>query len=661
MDNLIGNSIIIPWPEWRLVEKIGRGQFGTVYKISSTKYGATEYAAMKVISIPTDPQQIQMDYSYGYDTDSVKEKYKSYLEVVLKEYQLMMKVKGSRGVVRCDDIILEPHDDGIGYDIFIRMEYLMPMLQCITDLNNEESIIKLGMDICNALDACEKANILHRDIKPSNILVNNDGDFKLGDFGVSRILETENTYGTQGIGTYDYMAPEIYRGEKYGKEADIYSLGLVLYWLLNNRTFPFLSRGKAPTTKEISSARQRRFSGEELPAPTNGSRLLKSVVLKACAFNPNERYKTANELLRDLINCSSNTISVDNTSSTINGETIVFYNQQDNLANWNDSQETVGRNYSAGNNTSYEAETIGKRNEKSNSDEFSIRSNSNKKSTGFVFSSQDDGFPKNSRPQGVSDHSFSQSYASYQLNKKEVLKNAFGITEGYVEIKNDNLLIYKKTTYVIPLVVVTSIGTRPVLKLTIKRDQIKNMRKDFAFKKEWLIFELSDGNTIAINAFEEQLILIEDWYNNVNNSSMICSYCNNWISSRAVVCPYCNTGIISINRVVKPKLGREEVVFYGYAYATGSVTVSKMGFISKTIYNGKCNFETNKGSLYIFYTNENNSNDESVMISKKDIQLIEFSRMNVISLRVSLIDKTDIYIKAPRKTLIYLYAFLDPN
>ena len=348
---VIDKNIIIPWSGWELVEQIGRGQFGTVYKIACTKYGITEYAAMKVISIPNDPQQIQLDYSYGYDKESVIAKYRDCRDDVLTEYQLMMKVKGNSNIVRCDDISVIPHEDSIGYDIYIRMEFLTPILRVITDIDNEESIIKLGMDICKALVSCEKADILHRDIKPSNILINEQGDFKLGDFGVSRTLENENTYGTKGIGTYDYMAPEIYNGERYGKEADIYSLGMVLYWLLNSRTLPFLTKGKAPTVQEITSARQKRFSGANLPSPLYGNESLISVVLNACSYDPKARYKNAQDMLNDLISIQYGK-EVTPTAAQINNQERItekqaVYQQQDRAScTWNDTQGTVGKSYS---------------------------------------------------------------------------------------------------------------------------------------------------------------------------------------------------------------------------------------------------------------------------------------------------------------------------
>ena len=131
--------------------------------------------------------------------------------------------------------------------------------------------LKLGTDLCRALEYCSVRNILHRDIKPENIFVSSFGDFKLGDFGIARQLEKTNS-SLSKKGTYMYMAPEVYRGEQYNASVDIYSLGLVLYKLFNNNRLPF-----APQDKELLSFNEReeslgrRIRGDQLPSPVNAS------------------------------------------------------------------------------------------------------------------------------------------------------------------------------------------------------------------------------------------------------------------------------------------------------------------------------------------------------------------------------------------------------
>ena len=179
------------------------------------------------------------------------------------------------------------------------MELLTPLMKAISANISEETVVKLGKDICKALVLCKKHEIIHRDIKPQNIFISFNGDYKLGDFGIAKTME--KTMGGTKIGTYKYMAPEVYNNQPYGSSADIYSLGLVLYWLLNDRRMPFLPLPPAKLKAGMEEeARQRRLMGETLPAPVHGSVELKRIVLKACAFDQKKRYSSAAQMLEDL-------------------------------------------------------------------------------------------------------------------------------------------------------------------------------------------------------------------------------------------------------------------------------------------------------------------------------------------------------------------------
>ena len=155
--------------------------------------------------------------------------------------------------------------------------------------------------ICaGALELCQRYNIIHRDIKPENIFVSDTGDFKLGDFGIARTVE-KTTSGLSKKGTYTYMAPEVYKGEAYGSTVDIYSLGIVLYRLLNGNRTPFLPAAPAPITHaDRENALARRFSGSPLPAPSHAEGRLAEIVQKACAYDPRERYSSPMQMRQEL-------------------------------------------------------------------------------------------------------------------------------------------------------------------------------------------------------------------------------------------------------------------------------------------------------------------------------------------------------------------------
>ena len=286
--------------DWKMLHVIGTGSFGTVYEAENADpLRAGEKAAIKMIVIPRDEGEIDVLRSDSYTDESITETFKDQLRDIVNEYRIMQQVSGHTNIVNCRDIGYIQHDDGFGWDIFIVMELLTPLRRLPANRFAEAEICRIGKDICKALSVCAKRGIIHRDIKPDNIFISEDGYYKLGDFGIARVMEGTRA-STAGIGTYEYMAPEVLRGS-YDQTADIYSLGMVLYWLLNERRTPFLPIPPAsPTASDKEQARKRRFSGEPIPAPAHGSGELKRIVLKACAYDPADRYQSAGEMLADL-------------------------------------------------------------------------------------------------------------------------------------------------------------------------------------------------------------------------------------------------------------------------------------------------------------------------------------------------------------------------
>lgn len=212
----------------------------------------------------------------------------------------MARLKGAVNIVYCDDVRTIQHDEDIGWDIYFKMELLTPLVSALPSPVDESQVFKVGVDICRALVMCQQANVVHRDIKPQNIFVAKDGTYKLGDFGVAKRIEGTGS-ASERTGTYRFMAPEVYNGEYYGSKADLYSLGLVLHWMLNECRSPFLPLPPVlPTEKAERIAKNRRFSGEPIPAPAHGSKELQRIVLKACAYDPKARYQSAEEMLHDL-------------------------------------------------------------------------------------------------------------------------------------------------------------------------------------------------------------------------------------------------------------------------------------------------------------------------------------------------------------------------
>ena len=289
------------WPEWELIEKIGEGSFGKVYKAKRTERGRSFYSAIKIISIPASKGELDSVRSEMNNEQSTREYFRNLVEDCIQEIYTMEHFCGNSHVVSFEDFKVVEYLDEIGWDISIRMEYLTSFMDYCTGKElTEKEVIKLGCDLAMALIYCRKLNIIHRDVKPENIFVSRFGDFKLGDFGIAR--EQAHTMSNMSKkGTYSHMAPEIYKGEKYDSSIDIYSLGIVLYKLMNQNRLPFLSLDKQLITyRDKETALARRMAGEKMPAPVNASASFSHIILKACAYEPGKRYRKPEDMLRDL-------------------------------------------------------------------------------------------------------------------------------------------------------------------------------------------------------------------------------------------------------------------------------------------------------------------------------------------------------------------------
>ena len=148
--------------------------------------------------------------------------------------------------------------------------------------------------VAEALAYAHSHGILHRDVKPSNILLSENGEVTLTDFGIAKILET-NEQGTLtetglGVGTPEYMAPEQGLGKNVDGRADIYVLGVVFYELIT---------GHKPYTADTPMAVIIKQINDPLPRPRDYIPLLpdqvEKLIFKALAKNPDDRYQSMDE------------------------------------------------------------------------------------------------------------------------------------------------------------------------------------------------------------------------------------------------------------------------------------------------------------------------------------------------------------------------------
>ena len=289
------------WPNWTTVNEIGEGAFGKVYKVKREDLGNVSYSAVKVMHIPKDNSEINDLYHSGMDFDSIHTYFEDMVQNLLNEIQIMESLKSATNIVAIEDYQVVNRKDEISWDIYIRMELVQDLGSFLAEKGmTRQQILRLGMDMCQALIACERANVIHRDIKVDNVFFNGFDSFKLGDFGISKQLEKTQSALSQK-GTNMYMAPEVFRAEKYDHTVDIYSLGIMLYRLLNRGRFPF----QPPADKQMfandsQKAMAQRLGNAPMPAPAMADEQLSAIILKACAYQAKDRYQSARDMLAAL-------------------------------------------------------------------------------------------------------------------------------------------------------------------------------------------------------------------------------------------------------------------------------------------------------------------------------------------------------------------------
>ena len=195
---------------YEIDELLGQGSYGAVYRMVRNKgTDQEEYWALKVIEKNLTKKRIR--FQYRNDIAAARRDFGKEFNKLAREVNILESFMDEKHIVQIKGSCLEKMPEENYWRAYIQMEYLTELMDYAypeeEDLEssnlessdsqnqdfkfteermNQEEIIRLGIEICQALEVCHKENVLHRDIKPGNILVSKNGEFKLGDFGVAR-------------------------------------------------------------------------------------------------------------------------------------------------------------------------------------------------------------------------------------------------------------------------------------------------------------------------------------------------------------------------------------------------------------------------------------------------------------------------------------------
>ena len=257
---------------YEIVEELGRGAMGLVYKALDPTIGRT--VALKTMRLDV----------HGLETEDMLRRFKNEARAA--------------GVLNHPNIVTiydAGEQDGIFY---IAMEYIegttLHAVLAEKRVLAPEEVIELSRHLCKGLDYAHSNGIIHRDIKPANIMITTNGTVKIMDFGIAKAGGGMTNTG-QVLGTPNYMSPEQVKGKQLDGRSDLFSLGVILYEMITGEK-PFV--GQNVTTIIYKIVNESPISPRDLDVTVHPG--LSAVVTKALAKAPDDRYQTGAALMNDL-------------------------------------------------------------------------------------------------------------------------------------------------------------------------------------------------------------------------------------------------------------------------------------------------------------------------------------------------------------------------
>jgi serine/threonine protein kinase len=262
---MIGKTIL----QYEIVEQLGEGGMGVVYKAKDTKldrFVALKFLTKNISSSDSDRQRFMQEAKAA---------------ATLNHPNI------------CTIYDVAEHEG----QLFIAMEFIDG--ETLRDRKNNISFkqsIDIGIQVAEALAAAHEKGIVHRDIKPENVMMRKDGLVQIMDFGlaklqgVSRLTREGNTVGTMG-----YMSPEQVQGFNVDHRTDIFSFGVLLYELISGQS-PFKGMHETAIIYEIVNVDAEPISIIKPELPPD----LDAIILECLAKEPDERYQSAKEIVKDL-------------------------------------------------------------------------------------------------------------------------------------------------------------------------------------------------------------------------------------------------------------------------------------------------------------------------------------------------------------------------
>ena len=276
---------------------LGRKGGTAVYLVRSNK--SDQFYVLKHISVPESQRQVDALIFTGAaaDAEAAQEYYQQVVSDYQSELEQMVALANSPNLDCFRSYEIKPKEDGVGFDVFLMSEYRSTLERYLAEnAMTQSGAVNLALDLCSALQELRGAGLIHRDVMPANIYLNNQGHFMLGDLGIAKIEELKFCTMPEAM-LSPYSAPELFDlMGNVNETIDIYAVGLILYRIYNGNHAPFEDEKTS-----AKSADRMRITGQEMPAPMFADYEMAGIIQKACAFQPEDRYQTPDELKDALV------------------------------------------------------------------------------------------------------------------------------------------------------------------------------------------------------------------------------------------------------------------------------------------------------------------------------------------------------------------------
>lgn len=262
----------VPWGPLLVLDRVGGGSFGTVFRAWDPTL--EHEVALKRLRLPAEAPRSQ-------------------IASVVREGQLLARVR-HENVITVHGACEIDGEVGIWME-FVRGKTLERIIRDDGPLSAQEATV-VGESLCRALAAVHQADLLHRDIKASNVMREAGGRIVMLDFGAGTEASVEIAGEARRlVGTPLYMAPELFNGATASKRSDIYSLGVLLFYLVTGR-YPVEGKSLAQIRSAHEAGSRHLLSDTRVNLPRN----FVKVVERAQSPQPQNRYASVGEMLRDL-------------------------------------------------------------------------------------------------------------------------------------------------------------------------------------------------------------------------------------------------------------------------------------------------------------------------------------------------------------------------